>query len=138
MRRTLHPRRFLPGPFARLALVLAFATCARPALATGEDDAPAEPGANARSSGPAEREVNPRQPVRAGPRREPRRARSNGPDGWNAGMAGIAVVLAVFGGIAVAARRFGPRPPVGAVRVIGRVSLSPKHAVYTLRAGRHV
>ena len=53
-------------------------------------------------------------------------------------MACVALVLAVFGGIAVAARRFAPRPPVGAVRVIGKVGLSSKHAVYTLRVGRRV
>jgi flagellar biogenesis protein FliO len=53
-------------------------------------------------------------------------------------LAGIALVLAVCGGIAVAIRRFGPRAPTGAVQVVGRVSLSPKHSIYLLRIGRRV
>ena len=64
--------------------------------------------------------------------------RSAGSDGWWPGMAGLALVLAVGGGIAVAARRFGPRAAAGAVQVVGRVSLSPKHSVYLLRVGRRV
>ena len=53
-------------------------------------------------------------------------------------MACLALVLAVCGGIAVAARRLGPRAAAGAVEVVGRVSLSPKHSVYLLRVGRRV
>ena len=53
-------------------------------------------------------------------------------------MAGIALVLAVFGGIAAVARRFVPRPTTGSVNVVGRISLSPKHSVYLLRVGRRM
>ncbi len=53
-------------------------------------------------------------------------------------MAGIAVILAIGGGITVVARRFAPRSATGAVQVVGRVSLSPKHSVYLLRVGRKV
>lgn len=63
---------------------------------------------------------------------------SSGSEGWGAGPACLAVVLAICGGLAVAARRFGPRAPAAPVQVVGRVSLSPKHSVYLLRVGRRV
>jgi flagellar protein FliO/FliZ len=53
-------------------------------------------------------------------------------------LAVIAVLLAAAGGIVFAGRRFAPRPGAGALNVISRVSLSPKHAVYLLRAGGRV
>ena len=53
-------------------------------------------------------------------------------------MACLALALAVCGGIAVAARRLGPRAGSGAVQVVGRVSLSPKHSVYLLKVGGRV
>lgn len=60
--------------------------------------------------------------------------------GWWFGTVGAALALAVVGGLSVASRRFMPAPQAGAVglRVIGRTSLSPKHAVYLLRAGDRV
>jgi len=60
--------------------------------------------------------------------------------GWWFGTLGAALALAVVGGLSVASRRFMPDPQAGAVglRVIGRTSLSPKHAVYLLRAGDRV
>lgn len=58
--------------------------------------------------------------------------------GWWPGMAGIALALAVVGGIAVVGRRFAPGPSPGSVQVVGRVSLSPKHSVYMLRVGGRV
>ncbi len=64
--------------------------------------------------------------------------RSAGSDGWWSGKACAALALTVCGLIAVAARRRGPRSPAAAVQVVGRVSLSPKHAVYLLRVGRRV
>ena len=64
--------------------------------------------------------------------------RADGSDGWYLGMAGIAVVLALGGGIAAAARRFAPGSGAGALQVVSRVSLSPKHSVYLLRAGGRV
>jgi flagellar biogenesis protein FliO len=53
-------------------------------------------------------------------------------------MALLALVLAVGGGVAVAARRMGTRGPAGAIQVVGRVGLSPRHSVYLLRVGRRV
>jgi flagellar biogenesis protein FliO len=61
-----------------------------------------------------------------------------GSDHWGAGTACLAVVLAIGGGVGLAARRLGPRTPTAAVEVVGRVSLSPKHSVYLLRVGRRV
>jgi hypothetical protein len=58
--------------------------------------------------------------------------------GWGPGWAGLAVVLGVGGGVAVAIRRFVPPASTGAVHVVGRVSLSPKHSVYLIRVGRRV
>ena len=70
------------------------------------------------------------------PRRSSSAVREKGSDGWYLGMAVIAVLLAAAGGIAVAARRFTPGTGAGALQVVSRVSLSPKHTVYLLRAGR--
>jgi len=61
-----------------------------------------------------------------------------GSDNWGASTACLALVLAVCGGLAVAARRLGPRAPNSPVQVVSRVSLSPKHSVYLLRVGRRV
>lgn len=57
---------------------------------------------------------------------------------WWLGTAGVAVVLAVIGGIGVATRRQLPGLASGPLRVVGRTSLSPKHTVYLLRAGSRV
>jgi flagellar biogenesis protein FliO len=65
-------------------------------------------------------------------------ARTERSEGWYLGMAGIAVVLALGGGIAAAARRFAPRGGVGALQVVSRMSLSPKHTVFLVRAGGRV
>jgi hypothetical protein len=67
--------------------------------------------------------------------------------GWWLGTTGIALALAVCGGISVAACRGGrgrgrwcwPPAQAGSVlRVVGRTSLSPRHTVYLLRAGDRV
>lgn len=71
-------------------------------------------------------------------RRVSRAARAEGSDGWYLGMAGLAALLAIGGGAAAAARRFAPRTGAGALQVVSRVSLSPKHTVYLLRAGGRV
>jgi flagellar biosynthesis protein FliO len=71
-------------------------------------------------------------------RRFARADRTQGSDNWYLGMAGIAILLALGGGIAAAARRFAPRSGAGALQVISRVGLSPKHTVYLLRAGGRV
>ena len=51
---------------------------------------------------------------------------------------GIAVLAALGGGTVALQRRFAPRPGAGALQVISRVGLSPKHTVYLLRAGGRV
>jgi flagellar biogenesis protein FliO len=53
-------------------------------------------------------------------------------------MSGIALALAVFGGVSLASRRFLPGRGTGPLQVVGRTSLSPKHTVYLLRAGDRV
>jgi hypothetical protein len=54
------------------------------------------------------------------------------------GMAGITLALAVCGGTYAVCRRFLPQSAAGAVQVVSRVSLSPKHSVTMLRIGRRV
>ena len=58
------------------------------------------------------------------------------PGTWE--MGGIAFVLALCGGLVAAARRFLPQGGAGGLQIISRVSLSPKHSVFVLRAGRRV
>jgi flagellar protein FliO/FliZ len=54
------------------------------------------------------------------------------------GMVGITLALAVCGGVYAVCRRFLPRSAAGAVCVVSRVSLSPKHSVYMLRIGHRL
>ena len=63
---------------------------------------------------------------------------SGGTGGWWLGTAGIALALALFGGISLASRRYGPQREGGPLRVVGRTSLSPKQTVYLLRVGDRV
>ena len=72
------------------------------------------------------------------PRHSSIAARADGSDAWYVGMALVAVLLAAAGGLALAGRRFAPRPGAGALKIVSRVSLSPKHTVYLLRAGGRV
>jgi hypothetical protein len=95
---------------------------------------PGEAGSPAKPRAPA---GVPRVPGLAGPSFLPSAARSV-TDGWGPGWAGVALVLAICGGVAAAIRRYVPRVPTAAVQVVGRVSLSPKHSVYLLRVGRRV
>jgi flagellar protein FliO/FliZ len=69
-------------------------------------------------------------------RRPSKAARPGGSDTWSLAMIGITLALAVCGGIIAAGRRFLPQGAGGGVKVIGRVSLSPKHSVYLLEVGR--
>jgi hypothetical protein len=69
-------------------------------------------------------------------RRLSKPARPGGSDTWSLAMIGITLALAVCGGIIAAGRRFLPQGAGGGVKVIGRVSLSPKHSVYLLEVGR--
>jgi flagellar biogenesis protein FliO len=61
--------------------------------------------------------------------------------GWWLGTAGIALALAVLGGVSLATRRGWRWPQVhsaGTLHVIGRTSLSPRHAVHLLSVGGRV
>lgn len=58
--------------------------------------------------------------------------------GWWLGTVGIAVALAIFGGVSIASRRYLPQQGAGSLRVVGRTSLSPKHTVYLLKAGDRI
>jgi hypothetical protein len=69
-------------------------------------------------------------------RRLSKAARPGGSDTWSLTMIGITLALAVCGGIIAAGRRFMPQGAGGGVKVIGRVSLSPKHSVYLLEVGQ--
>jgi flagellar biogenesis protein FliO len=53
-------------------------------------------------------------------------------------MAGIMLAVAACGGVVAAARRFSSQNAAGELRVISRVSLSPRHTVYLMRVGRRV
>lgn len=58
---------------------------------------------------------------------------------WWLGTAGIALALALCGGISVASKRYLPgRTGGGALRVVGRASLSPKQAVYLVAIGERI
>jgi hypothetical protein len=138
------PRRRIPAWRVRAALgVLTLTLASGPFRATAEDVAQ-RPTSETASEVPdagaahAERSKRPRTsgiPWPGGHQGATGRAVFDG--GWS-GMACLAAVLAACGGIAVAARRLGPRPAAGGVEVVGRVSLSPKHSVYLLRVGQRV
>lgn len=65
--------------------------------------------------------------------------RTEGAGGWWLGTAGIALALAVCGGISLATRRAWPRDQAGGgLRVVGRASLSPRHTVHLLSVGGRV
>jgi flagellar biosynthesis protein FliO len=62
-----------------------------------------------------------------------------GAGGWWLGTAGIALALALCGGISLATRRCWPQLHTGGLlRVVGRASLSPKHTVHLLSVGGRV
>jgi hypothetical protein len=69
-----------------------------------------------------------REPVRSSALDAP------GSTGWWFGSAGIALVLAVCGGVCVAARKYLPPSTSPRLKVVGRVSLSAKHSIHLLRA----
>jgi|GEM_PF-1011381 len=59
--------------------------------------------------------------------------------GWWFGTGGIAIALAVCGGLSLAARKYLPgRDPSTLLRVIARTHLSSKHSVYLLEVGDRV
>jgi len=75
-------------------------------------------------------------PVRGTSRRTAAsRGSAESSSGWWLGTAGIALALAICGGISIASRRFLPQISSGPLRVVGRTSLSSKHTIYLLKAG---
>jgi flagellar biogenesis protein FliO len=54
------------------------------------------------------------------------------------GSTAIALVLAICGAACAAARKYWPQNSTGMVRVVGRVSLSPRQSIFLVRAGRRV
>ena len=67
--------------------------------------------------------------------------RPEGTGGWWLGTTGIALAVAVCGGISVATRRgwrWPQVPAAGTLRVVGRTSLSPRHTVHLLSIGQRV
>jgi flagellar protein FliO/FliZ len=72
------------------------------------------------------------------PRRSSSAGRAERSDSWYVGMAVVAVLLAAAGGVAAATRRLSPRAGSSTLQVVSRVSLSPKHTVYLMRAGARV
>ena len=81
-----------------------------------------------------------RQPF--APRGASARRGAKGPEGssgWWLGTGGIALALALCGGISVASKRYLPsRNATSQMRVVGRTVLSPKHSVYLLEVGQRV
>ncbi len=61
-----------------------------------------------------------------------------GSSGWWLSSVGITLVLVVCGALCVAARKYRPQGSTGLVQVVGRVSLSPRHSIFLVRAGPRV
>lgn len=100
-------------------------------------------GSSALADSPATRDgsglpVTTDRPSSKWPHRLARTETSEGPDRSWWGMAGITAILAASGGVYATCRRFLPASAAGAMQVVGRMSLSPKHSVYVLRVGRRV
>jgi hypothetical protein len=65
------------------------------------------------------------------------RANGSHSGGWWFSSAGIVLVLAILGGGSLAAKhwRLIPGSETGPLEIVGRTFLTPKHAVYLVRAG---
>jgi len=118
----------LPAPFSAGAVV---STSISPSPAAAPPGGPARPEAQGSAAG-----TRPAGP--AWLNRLSRKSQGAGPDSWWLMMGGMALALAICGAVGVLARRFSPRVANGAIQVVGRVSLSPKHTVYLLRVGQRV
>lgn len=55
--------------------------------------------------------------------------------GWWIGTVGIGLALAAFGGLSLASRGKLLARSDGPLRVVGRLSLTPKHAIFLVQAG---
>jgi hypothetical protein len=58
--------------------------------------------------------------------------------GWWLGSAGLALALAAIGAICTLARKRWPGDSSRLLRVVGKVSLSPRHSIYLVQAGQRV
>jgi flagellar biogenesis protein FliO len=86
-----------------------------------------------------ERTTIERHPIQPRKTPSPRlKGETGGSSGWWLGTAGIALALALFGGISLASRRYLPQAGTGQLRVIGRTSLSPRHSVYLIQVSDRV
>jgi flagellar biogenesis protein FliO len=65
-------------------------------------------------------------------------ARSSAQGGWWMGSAGIALALAATGALCTLARKRWPSDSSKLLRVIGKVSLSPRHSICLVQAGQRV
>jgi flagellar biogenesis protein FliO len=54
---------------------------------------------------------------------------------WWLAPTGVAVILCLCGAVCVGARKHGPRGTTTALKIIGRMSLSPRHSIVLVRAG---
>jgi hypothetical protein len=103
------------------AALLAAAALVAPAAAE-ETSAPADsPPRTARSA--------------AAQRRVDASTAAKGSQGWWTGTAAMVVILGAAGVLCIAARRQAEAATGGRLRVLGRVGLPPKHAVFLVKAG---
>jgi hypothetical protein len=79
-----------------------------------------------------ERQVHPINRTKTTGDRDPS---PGGSGGWWLGALGVAVALGAFGALSLANRRARSTTEVGALEVVGRVALAPRHAAILLRAG---
>jgi flagellar biogenesis protein FliO len=88
------------------------------------------------AASPCRAETVPRHPIA---KQDPssRSASTAGPSssGFWLGAGGIAAALAAFGAVSLAAKKARPGVETASLRVVGRASLSGRHAVYLLRVG---
>ncbi len=126
MRQALGRRRAMRAGLA-LAAVLAFGFAAD-ALVVVTTRA----GAHAATTAEPHEEIR-RTPVVAS---LPKVSRPGGSYSWSTATVGLTLILAACGGLIAAGRRFLPQGAGAGMHVVGRVSLSHKHAVYMLQVGR--
>lgn len=65
-------------------------------------------------------------------------ARPGGSSGFWLGAGGIGVALAAFGAVSLAAKRARPSSESKTLKVVGRASLSPRHAIHLVRVGDRI
>jgi flagellar protein FliO/FliZ len=110
-------------PMLAVGLLAAFALAASPAPVAGQEPSAAtdEPAHAAR-------------PTLARPRRDASTV-AKGSQGWWTGTAAMVVILGAAGVLCIAVRRQADGATGGRLKVLGRVSLPPKHAVFLVKAG---